>query len=184
MENILKFYKDELVKQVDAKRVEINNARSADEIVEKIREDLSTIGRSLLSKMFVELKGYVENNKPDFIEKNADKWNEILEKAKALTEYGLYVAPIDILKDAEGIKPAYVGVGAFALAALTSKLTTKKFRPLLSLVVSLAGSVAYSTFFGKDERDEKEFLLKYVDDAYEWIKTALENMYKVFQDAV
>lgn len=52
------------------------------------------------------------------------------------------------------------------------------------LLVSAVGGAAYYALYGKDENKERELLSQYIDDANDWIKTALDNMYKIFKDAL
>ncbi|AEA33280.1 hypothetical protein [Hippea maritima] len=184
MENILKVYKEKLANEIAKKKAEVKTAIDINAALDKVRDELSNSGRNLLSMLFTELKGYIEKNKPEFIQNNKDKWENMLERAKALTEYGLYVAPVDLLKDKENLAPVYVGVGAFAATTLTSKLLTKKFRPITAALASVIGGAAYYILYGKDESKERELLSQYIDDANDWIKTALDNMYKIFKDAL
>ncbi|WP_022669815.1 hypothetical protein [Hippea alviniae] len=184
MEKVLKAYLDKLMDEISKKKAEVRLSRDFEGILDKVRDDLSAIGKNLLSMFFMELKGYIERNKPEFIENNKEKWQDMLDRAEALTEYGLYVAPVDILKEQTKITPTYLGAGVLVATGLISKLLTKKVRVLPAFALALASGVVYSNFYDDKEKKQKDVLEEYINDAYDWIKTALENMYKIFKDAL
>ncbi len=184
MKDILEAYKEKLDREISAKKAEVRTAINISEEIDKIRNDLSLIGKNLLSMFYQELVRYVEEKNPDFIKNNKDKWDEILDKANALREYGLYVAPIELLKEENKTLPIAVGTGAFIAAGVLTKLLLKRIKIIPAVIVGAIGGVGYNIFFGEDENKKREMLEQYIDDAYDWIKTALENMYKIFQDAV
>ncbi len=184
MEAILESYKDRLDEEISKRKSEIIGSESRfDILVEKVRDDLSDIGKRLLADFYDELVKYVEENKKDFIENNKDKWEEILERANSLKEYGLYVAPVELLKEENNTIPILVGVGTFTTTSIVSKLIFKKFKFISSALVGVAAYFGYSHLFGEDKGKKREMLLEYVNDAQDWIETALDNMYKIFQDA-
>ncbi len=184
MEKILGTYKDKLEKEISKKKVEVETAVKFEEIVDRIREELSNIGRNLLSMFYQELIRYVEQNNPDFISNNKEKWEEILDRAGALKEYGLYVAPIELIKEDNKTLPFAIGVGSFLAAGVLTKILMKKVKFIPAVIIGTVGGLGYDLFFGEDEQKRKQMLLEYIDDAHDWIKTALDNMYKIFQDAV
>ncbi len=184
MEQILSIYKEKLDKEIAEKKGEVRGTARFDELVDKIREDLSNIGRNLLAMFYQELVGYVEQNNASFIENNKEKWDSILERANSLKEYGLYVAPVELIKEENNTLPLAIGVGSFVAASVITKLLVKKVKILPAILVGAIGGVGYNLMFGEDEVKRREMLLEYVDDAQEWIRTALENMYKIFQDAI
>ncbi len=184
MEKVLKAYRDKLMNEISRKKAEVKLARDFEGILNKVRDELSSTGKNLLSMFFMELKGYVERNNPEFIEKNKEKWQDMLQRAEALTEYGLYVAPVDILKDQVKLTPASVGASVFVTAGVASKLLTKKVKMLPAIALALVSGIVYSKFYNNKEKSQKDVLEEYINDAQDWIKTALENMYKIFKDAL
>ena len=184
MERILNVYKEKLEKEIAKKKGEVRGTARFEELVDRIREDLSNIGRNLLAMFYQELVGYVEQNNASFIESNKDKWDSILERANSLKEYGLYVAPVELIKEENNTLPLAIGVGSFIAAGVLTKLFTKKIKVVPSILIGAIGGVGYNLLFGEDEVKRREMLLEYIDDAQDWMKTALDNMYKIFQDAV
>ncbi len=184
MEKILNIYKEKLEKEIAKKKGEVRGTAKFEDLVDRIREDLSNIGRNLLAMFYQELVRYVEQNNPDFIKNNKDKWDSILERANSLKEYGLYVAPIDLIKEENNTLPLAIGVGSFVAAGVITKLLLKKVKILPAALIGAIGGVGYNLIFGEDESKKREMLLEYIDDAQDWMRTALENMYKIFQDAV
>ncbi len=185
MDTILESYKDKLDKAISEKKSEVIGSEARfDILVEMVRDELSDMGKQLLADFYDELVKYVEENRKEFIENNKDKWEEILERARSLKEYGLYVAPVELLKEENNTIPVLVGFGAFAAASIGSKLFFKKFKFIPSAIVGVAAYFGYGYLFGEDEGKRREMLLEYIDDAQDWMRTALENMYKIFQDAV
>ncbi len=185
MEDILKTYIDSLEEEIAQKKVEVRlSQEDFNEILDKVRDDLSATGKNLLETLFNELKSKIEKDNPEFIEKNKEKWQDMLDRAEALKEYGLYVAPVDILKEQFDITPTYVGAGIVLAVGVLTKLFTKKVRILPAVALGLAGGIAYSNYYEDKEKRQKEALEEYINDAYDWIKTALENMYKIFKDAL
>ncbi len=185
MEDILKKYKAMLDDEVVQIKTRIRSSGKVEEELERIRDELARWGKEHLSKLFLELKGLVEKNNPEFIEKNPEKWETMLDKAEALTEYGLYVAPVDLLKGEDAASKAiYVGAGALVGSLVLTKVLTGKVRLFPSFVVSLAsgGASYYLLNIGKED-EIKNTVVGYIDDAKEWIETAFENMYKIFKDA-
>ncbi len=186
MEKILQTYRSKLDEIVVDMKSRIKSSSKLDDALVEVRDELARWGKEHLSKLYLELKDYVEKNNPEFIEKNKEKWEVMLDKAQALTEYGLYVAPIDLLRDEDTLaKSVYVGVGALLGGLILSKIITGKMRLLPSVVLSVGGGAASYYLMGSNKEDEiKNTVLAYIDDAKEWIDTAFENMYKIFKDAV
>ncbi len=185
MESILQSYKQKLDDAVSDIKIKIDNTDNVAEILEDIKEKLSTVGQSNLKMLFNELKSFIEKNNPDFIKNNQEKWNTIIDKGGALCEYGLYVAPLDLLRnDDETAKTAYIGIGTFLGSAFLSKLFSKKVK-LLPVVLASAVSAAAAYYMFDLNKDEnlKNALNLYIDDAHDWINTALENMLRIFKDA-
>jgi hypothetical protein len=184
VEKILETYKTKLNDTIMNIKTKVENTESVSDILDEIRDEIYQNGKTFLKLMFNELKSYVEANKQDFIENNKEKWEKILDKAEALSEYGLYVAPIDLIKNNENTtKAAYISAGTFFGSIVFTKLSSKKAKLLSSLFASIAsGAIAYYVLdLNKDEK-LKESLNGYIDDAADWMFTALENMYRIFQD--
>ena len=185
MEDILNRYKDKLDSVIGELKTKVKFENDVDKILEDVRNELSNWGKDNLKMMLSELKSYVENNNEGFIDNNEEKWKTILDKGEALSEYGLYVAPVDLLKESEiPTESIYIGTGAFVGSLLLTKLISKKAKILPSIIVSvLSGFAAYYAF--KDVRTERvrESAINYIDDAYDWMSTAFENMYRIFKDA-
>ncbi len=186
MEKILENYKKKLEEAVVDIESRVKSASNLNEILTDVRDELARWGKEHLSKLYLELKEYVEKNNPEFIEKNKEKWETMLERAQALTEYGLYVAPVDLLRSEDNIARAvYVGASALIGALIVSKFLTGKFKIIPSIALSTAGGTAAYYLMGSNKDDElRQTVLSYIKDAKEWIETAFENMYKIFKDAV
>ncbi len=185
MNSILESYKRGLEDFIIDTKWKIRESSDLDKTLESVRDELSQWGKEKLHSMFEELKTYVEKNNPEFIKNNREKWETILDKSKALTEYGLYVAPIDLFGSEDAIaKAAYVGAGTFVGSIVLTKLITKKAGVLQSLLASIIGGVAaYYLFDLNSEEDIKNTAINYIDDAKDWINTAFENMNRIFKDA-
>ena len=185
MEGILKNYKEKLNETILDIKAEVEETENIKDRLSEIRDELSKWGKNNLSLMFQELKSYVEKNNPKFIEDNKEKWETILDKAEALTEYGLYVAPIDLIRGEDNtVKSIYVGVGAFVGSVLFTKLAMKKAKFIPSLLASIIGGTAAYYLLDLNKDDEmKQMLISYIDDAEDWIETAFENMHRIFKDA-
>ncbi len=186
MENILDVYKQKLDDIMVDMKSEVNESLDIEDSLNKIRDELSKWGKNNLSLMFQELKNYVEKNNPKFIEENKEKWETMLDKAEALTEYGLYVAPIDLLKGKDSTaKSIYIGAGTFIGGIFFTKLVKKEVKLLPSLLTSLiSGIAAYYLLDINKEEEIKNMILSYIDDAKDWIETAFENMNRIFKDAL
>ncbi len=185
MENILETYKNKLDDFSAELRRRVYIENDIESALDDIKNELADFGKSNLKMLFSELKSYIEKNNPDFIKNNKEKWEKILDKADALSEYGLYVAPIDLLRNNDNsAKAVYVGLGTFLSSALLTKITSKKVKFLPSVLSSLLGGAAAYYLFNLNKDDKmKEALIGYMDDAHDWISTAFENMYKIFKDA-
>ncbi len=185
MDKILSEYKEKLEDIIVDMKSEVKESFDINESLNKVRDELSKWGKNNLSLMFQELKGYVEKNNPKFIEENKEKWETMLDKADALTQYGLYVAPIDLLRSSDNTaKSIYVGAGAFVSSIVFTKLAMKKAKFLPSLLTSvISGVAAYYLLDANKDEEMKNMLLSYIDDAKDWIDTAFENMYRIFKDA-
>ncbi len=185
MEKILNAYKEKLEDIIIDMKSEVKESLDIEESLNKVRDELSKWGKNNLSLMFQELKGYVEKNNPKFIEENKEKWETMLDKAEALTEYGLYVAPIDLLRSSDNTaKSIYVGAGALLSSIVFTKFAMKKAKFIPSLLTSvLSGFAAYYLLGMNKDEEMKSMLLGYIDDAKDWIETAFENMHKIFKDA-
>ncbi len=185
MENLLKSYKDKLNDIINKLEAKIRLEDNMDSVLEDVRNELSSWGRDNLKNMYLELKDYVEKNSPDFIKNNEEKWKTMLDKAEALSEYGLYVAPIDLLKESEMPTKAFmVGAGTLLSSLLLTKIASKKAKLIPSLFTSiLSGVAAYYVLEGDKTEKIRESAINYVEDARDWIDTAFENMYRIFKDA-
>ncbi len=185
METILNTYKEKLEEIIEDMKSEVQESIKIDESLNKVRDELSKWGKNNLSLMFQELKEFVEKNNPKFIEDNKEKWETMLDKAEALTEYGLYVAPIDLLRESDNTaKSIYIGAGTFISSIVLTKLATKKPKLLPSLLTSVISGIGAYFLLNLDKDEEKKsMLLSYIDDAKDWIETAFENMYRIFKDA-
>lgn len=185
MNSILEKYKSKSNDVIAQIKQKVNSSDNMKDTLENIREELSSWGKENINLLTSELKEYINKNNPDFIAKNKDKWEMILDKAQALSEYGLYVAPIDLLTNNEDVaKATYVGVASFLSSILLTKIVTKKVHFVASVLTSVAsGFVAYYMLETK-KGDEKDLIMNYIDDAHEWINTAFENTYKTFQNAL
>ena len=184
MEQILNRYIEKLEKEITSKKAEVEATAKIEDIVEEIRDELSNTGRNLLSMFYQEMVRYIEKNNPQFIENNKEKWEEILDRASALKEYGLYVAPIELIQEDNSTLPLAVGLGSFIAAGVITKLLMKKVKLVPAAIIGAIGGLGYNLLFGEDEIRKREMLIEYIDDAGDWIKTALNNMYKIFKDAV
>lgn len=185
MEEIIESYKSALREKISEIREEIAKTENIKQKMDDLREELSQWGKSNLNSMFSQLKSYVEKHNPKFIENNKEKWDSILDKAQALTEYGLYIAPLDLLRtDDKKVQATYVGIGTFFATALFSKLISKKIKVFPALLTSALGGVgAYYLLEYNSDEESKNLAVEYVEDAHDWIKTAFENMYRAFQEA-
>ncbi len=184
MEEIIESYKSALREKISEIREEISKTENIKQKMDNLREELSQWGRSNLNSMFLQLKSYIEEHNPKFIENNKEKWDAILDKAQALSEYGLYIAPLDLLRtDDKKIQATYVGIGTFFAAALFSKLILKKIKVFPTLLTSALGGVGAYYLLGNNDEEAKNLAVEYVEDAHDWIKTAFENMYRAFQEA-
>ncbi len=185
MDKIIEFYKDALREKISDVRGEISETEDVKQKMDNLRDELSDWGKSNLNSMFSQLKSYVEEHNPTFIKENKEKWDSIIDKAQALTEYGLYIAPLDLLRaDDKKIQAAYVGIGSFFATALFSKLIFKKTKLLTSLFTSVLGGVgAYYLLEYNSDEEARHLAVEYIEDAHDWIKTAFENMYRAFQEA-
>ena len=184
MEEVIESYKSALREKISEIREEISKTENIKQKMDNLREELSQWGRSNLNSMFLQLKSYIEEHNPKFIENNKEKWDSILDKAQALTEYGLYIAPLDLLKtDDKKIQVTYVGIGTFFATALFSKLISKKIKVFPALLTSALGGVGAYYLLGNSDEEAKNLAVEYVEDAHDWIKTAFENMYRAFQEA-
>ncbi len=185
MDEILGSYKEKLEEKINEVKREIEDSVDMSRRIDEIRDDLSSWGKSNLNLLFLELKGYIEKNNPSFIKDNDEKWKEILDRAKALTEYGLYVAPLELVKGkSRNIVPVYVGVGGFlGGSALSKVLFRRSFMLINALLSGLGGAVSYYVLGPRMKERRKKLALEYIDEVKDWIETAFENMVRVFKEA-
>jgi hypothetical protein len=155
------------------------------DVLEDLKKKLEDWGKSNLQSMLTDLTNFVEKNCKEYITKNKQEWEDIKRRAKIASEYGLYLAPIDLINvERSGIKATAVGSSVVLSNIFLSRLIRKKLLDFSSSLIlgGVAGFVSYLLFKEKEEMGMGTLIEGYINDSEEWISTALENVFSVFEE--
>ncbi|MCD6129854.1 MAG: hypothetical protein J7J10_02760 [Deltaproteobacteria bacterium] len=155
------------------------------DVLEDLKKKLEDWGKSNLQSMLTDLTNFVEKNCKEYITKNKQEWENIKRRAKIASEYGLYLAPIDLINvERSGIKATAVGSTVVLSNIFLSRLIRKKLLDFSSslIVGGIIGFVSYLLFKEKEEMGTGTLIEGYINDSKEWISTALENVFSVFEE--
>ncbi|MCK4278909.1 MAG: hypothetical protein KAW82_06970 [Desulfurellaceae bacterium] len=155
------------------------------DVLEDLKKKLEDWGKSNLQSMLADLTNFVEKNCKEYITKNKQEWEDIKRRAKIASEYGLYLAPIDLINvERSGIKATAVGSSVVLSNIFLSRLIRKKLLDFSSSLIlgGVAGFVSYLLFKEKEEMGMGTLIEGYINDSEEWISTALENVFSVFEE--
>lgn len=155
------------------------------DVLEDLKKKLEDWGKSNLQSMLTDLTNFVEKNCKEYITKNKQEWEDIKRRAKIASEYGLYLAPIDLINvERSGIKATAVGSSVVLSNIFLSRLIRKKLLDFSSslIVGGIIGFVSYLLFKEKEEMGTGTLIEGYINDSEEWIGTALENVFSVFEE--
>ncbi len=155
------------------------------DVLEDLKKKLEDWGKSNLQSMLTDLTNFVEKNCKEYITKNKQEWEDIKRRAKIASEYGLYLAPIDLINvERSGIKATAVGSSVVLSNIFLSRLIRKKLLGFSSSLIlgGVAGFVSYLLFKEKEEMGMGTLIEGYINDSEEWISTALENVFSVFEE--
>lgn len=178
MKEIFDIYKNKLDNFIVELKSEVKLQSLNKELLENIRIKLNQWGKNNLNLMYMELKSAIEAKSA--LDENKKK--SVLERASSLTEYGLYVAPIDLIQgEQNNAQSLYIAALTVLGACALQKIIFKKFKFFNSTLLGLLTFAGSSTYFNKYQ-DNKESVLSYIDDAKEWLLTAFENIYKTFKE--
>ncbi len=177
MKEIFDVYKNKLDEFIVSLKAKVKQQPLTKQLLEEIRDEINQWGKNNLNLMFLELKSKIESKQIDEEKKKA-----ILERSQSLTEYGLYVAPIDLIQQEDINSKSYYIAGATLIsAALLQKLLFKKFKfPTSAFLATIAFFVSKS--YLSDDKNKIDVALSYIDDAKEWLDAAFENIYKTFKE--
>ncbi|MEA1995268.1 MAG: hypothetical protein U9N18_03835 [Campylobacterota bacterium] len=155
------------------------------DVLEDLKKKLEDWGKSNLQSMLTDLTNFVEKNCKEYITKNKQQWEDIKRRAKIASEYGLYLAPIDLINvEKSRIKATAVGSSVVLSNIFLSRLIRKKLLDFSSslIVGGIIGFVSYLLFKEKEEMGTGTLIEGYINDSEEWISTALENVFSVFEE--
>ncbi len=155
------------------------------DVLEDLKKKLEDWGKSNLQSMLTDLTNFVEKNCKEYITKNKQEWEDIKRRAKIASEYGLYLAPIDLINvERSGIKATAVGSSVVLSNIFLSRLIGKKLLDFSSSLIlgGVAGFVSYLLFKEKEEMGMGTLIEGYINDSEEWISTAFENVFSVFEE--
>jgi len=177
MKNIFDVYKNKLDEFIVSLKSKIKQQPISKELLEDIRREINQWGKNNLNLMFLELKSALEKKAV-----NEEKKKNILERAESLTQYGLYVAPIDLIQqDDVNTKSVYVGLGTLIASSIVQKALFKKFKFLNSILIGTVVYIVAKNYFGNNQ-NTTEVVMSYIDDAKDWLFSAFENIYKTFEE--
>lgn len=177
MKEIFDVYKNKLDDFIVSLKTKVKQQPLSKQLLEDIRIQLNQWGKNNLNLMFLELKSMLDKKVVDEEKKKA-----VLERAQSLTEYGLYVAPIDLIQqDDTNAKSLYISAATLVGTSIIQKLLFKKFKFLNSTILGVLALLVSKNYFGSDQ-NTTELALSYIDDAKEWLSAAFENIYKTFKE--
>ena len=155
------------------------------DVLEDLRRKLEEWGKNNLQSILTDLTNFVEENCKEYITKNKQEWEDVKRRAKIASEYGLYLAPIDLISvEKSRVKAAAVGSTVILSNIFLSRLIRKKLLDFPSSLIlgGVAGFVSYLLFKEKEEAGMGTLIEGYISDSEEWIRTALENVFSVFEE--
>jgi hypothetical protein len=155
------------------------------DVLEDLKKKLEGWGKSNLQSMLTDLTNFAEKNCKEYITKNKQEWEDIKRRAKIASEYGLYLAPIDLINvEKSRVRGVLVGSSVVLSNIFLSRLIRKKLLDFSSslIVGGIAGFVSYLLFKEKEEMGTGTLIEGYINDSSEWIGTALENVFSVFEE--
>lgn len=177
MKEIFDVYKNKLDDFIVSLKAKVKQQPLSKQLLEDIRTQLNQWGKNNLNLMFLELKSMLDKKVVDEAKKKS-----VLERAQSLTEYGLYVAPIDLIQqDDTNAKSLYIAATTLVVTSIVQKLLFKKFKFLNSTILGALALFASKNYFGSNQ-NTAELALSYIDDAKEWLFAAFENIYKTFKE--
>ncbi|OSS41925.1 hypothetical protein DESAMIL20_1478 [Desulfurella amilsii] len=177
MKEIFDVYKDKLNDFIVSLKAKAKQQATTKQLLEEIRNEINQWGKNNLNLMFLELKSTLDSKSID-----EEKKELILERAQSLTEYGLYVAPIDLIQQEDtNAKSLYIAGATLVGVSLLQKLLFKKFKFFNSAVLATVALLASKSYFNSNE-DNTDVVSSYIDDAKEWLEAAFENIYKTFKE--
>jgi len=177
MKEIFDVYKNKLDDFIVSLKSKAKQQAVNKQLLEEIRSEINKWGKNNLNLMFLELKSILDSKSID-----EEKKKSILDRAQSLTEYGLYVAPIDLIQQEDtNAKSLYIAGGTLVVASLLQKLLFKKFKFVNSSILATVALLASKSYFN-NSKDNNDVVLSYIDDAKEWLEAAFENIYKTFKE--
>ncbi len=186
MEKILEKYKNKLSEFTSILKTDYSIQIAPEkDVLEDLKKKLEDWGKSNLQSMLTELTNFVEENCKEYITKNKQEWEDIERRAKIASEYGLYLAPIDLINvEKSRIKATAVGSAVVLSNIFLSRLIKKKLLDFSSSLIigGIIGFVSYYLFKEKEEMGMGTLIEGYINDSEEWINTALENVFSVFEE--
>jgi hypothetical protein len=186
MKKILETYKNKLSEFASILKTDYSIQIAPEkDVLEDLKKKLEDWGKSNLQSMLTDLTNFVEKNCKEYITKNKQEWEDIERRAKIASEYGLYLAPIDLINvEKSGIKATAVGSAVVLSNIFLSRLIKKKLLDFSSSLIigGITGFVSYYLFKEKEEMGMGTLIEGYINDSEEWINTALENVFSVFEE--
>jgi hypothetical protein len=186
MKKILETYKNKLSEFASILKTDYSIQIAPEkDVLEDLKKKLEDWGKSNLQSMLTDLTNFVEKNCKEYITKNKQEWEDIERRAKIASEYGLYLAPIDLINvEKSGIKATAVGSVVVLSNIFLSRLIKKKLLDFSSSLIigGITGFVSYYLFKEKEEMGMGTLIEGYINDSEEWINTALENVFSVFEE--
>ncbi|MGE4546710.1 MAG: hypothetical protein AB7E28_02940 [Desulfurella sp.] len=177
MKEIFDVYKNKLNDFIVSLKSKVKQQAINKQLLEEIRNEINQWGKNNLNLMFLELKSTLDSKSID-----EEKKKSVLERAQSLTEYGLYVAPIDLIQQEDtNAKSLYIAGGTLVGVSLLQKLLFKKFKFINSAVLATVALLASKSYFN-NSKENNDMVLSYIDDAKEWLEAAFENIYKTFKE--
>lgn len=177
MKEIFDVYKNKLNDFIISLKARVKQQTINKQLLEEIRDEINKWGKNNLNLMYLELKSVLDSKSI-----NEEKKKSVLERAQSLTEYGLYVAPIDLIQQEDAnAKSLYIAGGTLVGAFLLQKLLFKRFKFASSTILAAIALLASKSYF-TSSKDNTDIVLSYIDDAKEWLEAAFENIYKTFKE--
>ncbi|AHF97748.1 MAG: hypothetical protein ACPLW6_01800 [Desulfurella sp.] len=177
MKEIFDVYKNKLDDFIVSLKAKVKQQPLTSQLLEEIRNEINQWGKNNLNLMFLELKSLIDSKQIDEYKKKT-----ILERAQSLTEYGLYVAPIDLIQQEDtNSKSIYIAGATLLGASILQKLLFKKFKFVNSALLATIAYLVSKSYFS-DNQNNTDVVLSYIDDAKEWLSAAFDNIYKTFEE--
>ncbi len=177
MKEIFDVYKNKLDEFITSLKSTVKQRPLTKQLLEEIRTEINQWGKNNLNLMFLELKSALDSKAVD-----EEKKESALERAQSLTQYGLYVAPIDLIQqDDTNTKSIYIAISTLVISSIAQKILFKKFKFINSTIFASIALLASKNYFSSN-KDTTEVALSYIDDAKDWLLSAFENIYKTFKE--